>query len=248
MPKKNEYIWKIWLRQNYLTQDVENDYSGEVSTVGNTVRNEDIAQTIVAERSELRYETILAVLNERDSIVLESILNGSSVQDGVTHIQPTTLGLWLGSDRTVNPAKQKPNVSIAPTTVLREGLGRVKMEIIGLKDSGAYIGLLTDAATKATDGHVTPGGILTITGDKLRVAPLDEDGLGIFFVDDQGVSTPVTQISQNDPKKLVVLVPALAPGVYTLQIVTKYTNAGTILKVARTIVYDLPVIVGDLQE
>ena len=37
------YIWKIWLRLNLLTKDVDNDYVAEVSTVGNTVRNEDIA-------------------------------------------------------------------------------------------------------------------------------------------------------------------------------------------------------------
>jgi hypothetical protein len=107
---------------------------------------------------------------------------------------------------------------------------------------------VTDAATKAIDGHITPGGILTITGDKLRIAPLDGDGLGIFFVDSQGVSTPVTQISQNDPKRLVVLAPNLIPGSYTLQIVTRFSTGATLLKVARTIVYDLPIIAGDLQE
>jgi hypothetical protein len=82
MAKAIEYIWKIWLRLNYLTQDVGNDYSGEVSTTGHTVRNEDIARRIVRERSELRYETILSILNERDGIVLESVLEGSSVQVG----------------------------------------------------------------------------------------------------------------------------------------------------------------------
>ncbi|MDR1454876.1 MAG: DUF4469 domain-containing protein [Tannerella sp.] len=243
MAKKNEYIWKIWLRQNYLTQDVENDYSGEVSTVGHTVRNEDIAQRIVSERTELRYETILSILNERDSIVLESVLEGSSVQDKVVHIAPVTQGVWLGSDRTIDPSKQKPYVSISPATELREGLASVKMEIIGVKDSGAYIGLVIDAATKATDGHITPGGILTITGDKLRIAPLDGDGMGIFFIDSLGESTPVMQVSQNDPKKLVILAPALTPGTYTLQVVTRFSNNMTLLKVARTIVYDLPLTV-----
>jgi hypothetical protein len=246
MAKVIEYIWKIWLRLNHLTQEVENDYTGEVSTIGHTVRNEDIARTIVAERSELRYETILSVLNERDSIVREAVWSGSSVLDGVVHIQPTIVGLWTSSERVVDPSKQKPHVSISPAAELREGLNAVKLEILGVKDSGAYVGLVTDAATKAIDGHITPGGIITISGDKLRIAPADEEGLGIFFVDSQGVSTPVTQISQNDPKRLVVLAPDLAPDVYTLQIVTRFSNGSTLLKVARTIVYDLPIIVGDL--
>lgn len=243
MSKVIDYIWKIWLRLNFLTQDVENDYNGEVSTLGHTIHNEDIARRIVNERSELRYETILAILNERDSIVLESVLSGSSVQDGVVHIAPSVTGLWVGSDRTVNPARQKPSVSISPTAELRNGLAQVKMEILGVKDSGAYIGLVTDAATKSVDGHITPNGIVVITGDKLRVAPEDDPEMGIFFVDETGAKTPVTQISQNEPKRLTVLVPPLSAGTYTLQVVTKFSSGNTLLKLARTIVYDTPILV-----
>jgi hypothetical protein len=242
MAKVIEYIWKIWLRLNFLTQDVDNDYSGEVSTIGNTVRNEDIAARIVKERSELRYKTILSILNERDSIVLESVLGGSSVQDGVVHIAPSVTGVWTGSGRTVDPARQKPTVSISPTAALRDGLSNVKMEILGVKDSGAYIGLVTDAATKAVDG-LTPGGIVVITGDKLRIAPTDNPEMGVFFVDENGGKTQVTQISQNDPKRLTVLVPSLSAGTYTLQIVTRFSNGSTLLNVARTIVYKTPLVV-----
>jgi hypothetical protein len=243
MAKAIEYIWKIWLRLNFLTQDVDNDYTGEVSTMGHTVRNEDIASRIVKERSEFRYETILSILNERDGIVLESVLGGSSVQDGVVHIAPTVTGLWIGTERTVDPARQKPTVSISPTTALRDGLLNVKMEILGVKDSGAYIGLVTDAATKAVDGHITPGGIVVITGDKLRIAPADDPELGVFFVDKKGGKTQVTQLSQNDPKRLTILAPPLPAGTYTLQVVTRFSNGSTLLNVARTIVYDTPLVV-----
>ncbi|MDR0698615.1 MAG: DUF4469 domain-containing protein [Tannerella sp.] len=236
-------IWKIWLRQNFMTREVENDYTGEVSTVGQTIRNEDIAALIVKGRSELRYETILAILNERDGIVLDTVLGGSSVQDGVVHIAPSVQGLWVGSERTVDPDKQKPYVSVTPTNALRDGLSDVHMEILGVKDSGAYIGLVTDAATKSVDGHITPNGIIVITGDKLRIAPDDDPELGIFFVDENGGKTQVTQISQNDPKKLTVLAPNLPAGTYTLQVVTRFTSGNTLLNLPRTIVYDLPLIV-----
>jgi hypothetical protein len=67
--------------------------------------------------------------------------------------------------------------------------------------------------------------------------------MGVFFVDENGVKTPVTQISQNDPKRLTVLVPPLPAGTYSLQVVTRFTSGITLLKVARTIVYDMPLIV-----
>ena len=33
MAKVIEFIWKIWLRLNFLTQDVDNVYTGEVTVV-----------------------------------------------------------------------------------------------------------------------------------------------------------------------------------------------------------------------
>jgi hypothetical protein len=242
--KAIEYNWKIWLRTNYLTQDVENDYNGEVSTLGNTLRNEDIAARIIKGRSELRYETILSILNERDDIVMESLLNGTSVQDSVMHLSPSVSGVWVGTDHTVDPTRQKATVSISPTALLREGLSRVKLEILGIKESSAYIGLVTDAATKSVDGHITPNGILVITGDKLRIAPDDDPAMGVFFVDSQGQQTQATQVSQNDPKKLTILAPPLSSGTYTLHIVTRYSGGTRLLKDARTVVYETPITVS----
>ena len=49
---------------NLLTQDIENDYTTEVSTVGKTSRNEDIAKRIVEEGSEIKYDTLLSIINQ----------------------------------------------------------------------------------------------------------------------------------------------------------------------------------------
>ena len=51
-----EFFWKIWLRLNLLTKDVDNDYTAEVSTMKNTFRNEDIARAIVVEGSEIKFD------------------------------------------------------------------------------------------------------------------------------------------------------------------------------------------------
>jgi hypothetical protein len=32
------YLWKVWLKLNLLTKEVENDYVAEVSTRGRTLR------------------------------------------------------------------------------------------------------------------------------------------------------------------------------------------------------------------
>jgi hypothetical protein len=79
---------------------------------------------------------------------------------------------------------------------------------------------------------------------ELRITPEDEDGLGVFFVDEAGTSIPVELISQNDPKKLMILTPDLTPGIYTLQVITRFTSGRVFLKEPRVIVYDMPLIVS----
>lgn len=45
----NTKFWKVWLKPNLLTKDVDNDYIAEVSTSKQTLRNEDIALRIVTQ-------------------------------------------------------------------------------------------------------------------------------------------------------------------------------------------------------
>jgi hypothetical protein len=242
--------WKIWLIENKLTKNVKNDYIAEVSTSGNTLRNEDIAQSIITGRRELRYETILSILSERDDMVGDSLLAGSSFQDKNFHYKPRIAGAWIGSNSTFNAGEHKITVDTTPTIVYRKRLDEeVAVEVLGVKtDGGANIGLVTDLTTGKTDGTITPSGDIVITGDKMKIAPDDEEGLGIFFIDAAGTEIPLDHpMSENNPKKILCRVPAsLTDGEYTLKIITRYAGSGTLLKETRTIVYTTPLTVGDI--
>ena len=237
MAKK--FIWKVWLRLNLLTKDVENDYVAEVSTTGKTLHNEDIAQVIKDEGSELQYETLLDILNHSDRLRRERIQQGYSVQTGVCHISPRVTGNWIGSAPHFDPNLHKITCDLTASAELRHALEEVSIEVLGVKDSGARIGLVTDVATGKTDGTITRNGDLIIEGEKIKIAPAGEEGLGVFFVHSNGDATPVTEpLTQNDPKKIICRVPALDAGVYTLQIVTRFSQSATLLKEPRTMIYE----------
>jgi hypothetical protein len=245
MAKK--YFWKIWLRPNLLTKDVDNDYIAEVSTAGNTLHNEDIARQIVKERSELRYETILSILSERDSVVRDAVLSGSSVQDGNIHLAPRVAGKWTGTDPTFDTKEHKITFDATPTVEFRKALDEeVGVEVLGKKaDGGSVIGLVTDVFTGKTDGTITRGGDIIITGGKIRIAPDGEEDLGVFFLDVNGERYSLAYpITENNPKRIVCRIPDLPDGVYTLEIVTRFTSGNNLLKQPRTIVYGLPLKVG----
>ena len=239
MAKK--FTWKVWLRLNLLTKDVENDYVAEVSTTGKTLRNEDIAPAIKDEGSELQYETLLDILNHSDRLRRERIQQGYSVQTGVCHINPRVTGNWIGSAPHFDSNAHKITCDLTASAELHHALEEVSIDVLGVRDSGARIGLVTDVTTGKTDGVITRGGDLIIEGEKIKIAPTGEEGLGIFFVLPNGDVVAVTDpLAQNDPKKIICRVPALEAGIYTLQIVTRYSNGTTLLKESRTIVYELP--------
>jgi hypothetical protein len=242
MAKK--FIWKVWLVLNRLTKDVKNDYIAEVSTTGKTLRNEDTAREIKDEGSELQYETILDILNHGDRLRRKRIQQGYSVQTGVCHITPRVPGNWLGTAAPYDPEKHKITCDFTSTDELRKALEEVGVEVLGVKDSGARIGLVTDVSAGKTDGTITPNGDITIDGVKIKIDPADGEGLGIFFVDAGGSETPVTHpLSLNNPKKIICRVPALGAGEYTLKIVTQFSTSMILLKKPRTIVYELPLTV-----
>ena len=228
---------------NTLTKSVDNDYIAEVSTTGNTLHNEDIAQIIVKERSELRYETILSILNERDAVERDALLNGSSVQSGNTHLAPRVLGNWIGADPVFDPKEHRITLDATLTVEMRRALEEVGVEILGKKtDGGAIIGLVTDVLTGKTDGAVSVGGDIIITGDKIKIAPAGEEGLGVFFVTEDGTDIPLDHpMTENNPKKIICRLPLnVTDGIYTLKIVTRYSNGSTNLEKPRTLLYELP--------
>jgi hypothetical protein len=236
-----DFIWKVWLRENFLTKEVKTDYVAEVATTGKSLRNEDIARMLKNEGSELHLQTLIDILNHSDELRCERIQQGFSVQTGICHITPRITGNWTDSSQPFDPKKHKITCDFTSTAELRKALEAVTVEVQGVRDSGARIGLVTDITSGKTDGTLTVDGEIIITGEKIRIEPLDKEGVGVIFLDAFGGESPVhTPLIQNDPKKVICRVPALETGTYKVEIVTYYSNGSTLLKQPRAIVYELP--------
>ena len=113
-------FWKVWLRLNLLTKDVDNDYTAEVSIMKNSLRNEDIAQRIVNEGSEYKYDTLLSIINQHDRIIREAVMDGYSVLTKTCQYTPRVLGPWIGSSAKFDPEKHKVTLDITLSSEMRE--------------------------------------------------------------------------------------------------------------------------------
>ena len=242
-----KYIWKLWLRLNLLTMG--KDYTASVSTLGKkALRNSDIARIIKDAGSELKYETIVYILEQNDRIIREQVQQGHSVLTGSAQFTPRVQGAWASANAKFNPEVHRIGLHIIPSAEMRAAFKEISVEVLGVKDGGAFIGLVTDTTTGLADGTMTSGDDILIEGEKIKLAP-DNDGdgrLGVFFINcDDETLTPVTRrLTQNDPKKLIVRVPELPAGQYILRIVTRYSQGSTLLKEPRVIEYDRPLVIN----
>ena len=243
-------FWKVWLTPNLLTKDIDNDYIAEVSTSKQTLRNEDIAQRIVDEGSEIKYDTLLSIINQHDRIIREAVCDGYSVLTGVGQYSPRVTGSWIGKSANFDPSVNKLTLDMVLSKEMRDALSTVGVEVLGVKEGGgAAIGLVTDTLTEATDGTITPGEDILIEGVKIKIAG-DPDLCGVYFIPrdapEETIYKVERRLTQNNPSSIIARVPAtLQPGAYTLRIVTQYTNSGsTLLKEPRTIEYELLLVVS----
>ena len=245
----NEKYWKVWLKPNLLTKDVDNDYIAEVSTSKETLRNEDIARRIVNEGSEIKYDTLLSIINQHDRIIREAVCDGYSVLTGVAQFSPRVTGTWIGRSANFDPSVQKLTLDMVLSKEMREALSEVGVEVLGVKEGGgAAIGLVTDTLTEATDGTITPGEDILIEGTKIKVVG-DEELCGIYFIPrdapEETIYKVERRLTQNDPSRIIARVPAtMAPGAYTLRIVTQFSTATTTLKEPRTLEYETPLVIS----
>ena len=240
----NKFLWKAWLRINLLITGKK--YSAAVATVSKkALRNADLARLLIAERSEIKYETLLYILDQVDRIIREQLQLGNSVLTGTAQFTPRITGVWDSPSAKFNPAVHKVGLHIIPSAEMRAAFKDISVEVLGVKDGGAYIGLITDSTTGLADGTMNSGEVIVIEGEKIKIAPDDDDRTGIFFVNTEEEAVPVTQrFVQNDPKKVIAIVPELPAGQYTLRVVTRFTNGASLLKEPRVIDYDRPLVVN----
>lgn len=181
----NEYYWKVWLRPNLLTKDDDNDYVAEVLTQKDTLHNENIANAIIKEGSEIKYDTLLSIIKQRDRIVREHLMMGYSLLTEVCQYTPRITGPWGGETAKFDPAIHKLTLDIVPSAEMRDALSKVGVEVLGAKSEVGRIGMVTDTFTGLSNGSITPNEDILIEGDRIRINGADSS-VGIFFVSEDG--------------------------------------------------------------
>ena len=248
MAENKDYVWLFDLQDNAMTKDVKEDRVAKVHTL-RSVTIKDIARAIVQERTEFREETIVNIANLIDEKIRQSVCQGNTVVTGSAQYTPTITGVFTGDTGEFNPEVNALGVNITPTKELRKEVQKVRLEFTGNVKSlgGARIGLVTDTVTGRTDGSLSPGGIVEVTGKKIKSINADGTSMGkvVLVNTETQEETDITSLAINSPSRLMFSIPAgLAEGTYRLRVETYFSNPSTRLKTSRVIDYDQDLYVG----
>jgi vacuolar-type H+-ATPase subunit F/Vma7 len=124
--------------------------------------------------------------------------------------------------------------------ILRRGLEDIEIEITGVGEAGILISEVIDVKTGSVSDRITPNRNLRIRGAKLKLAGEDPN-VGVYFVNEttgEQIKTEADEIVDNKPSEPVIVIPQSDAGLYTLKVVSQYTN-GALLKEPRRATFDV---------
>jgi len=226
----------IWLYDNQLTSS-PNDYFGKVKNNG-ILTNKELADLLVEEGTEYKKEAILEILSRTDRIKVSKLSEGFAVNNGVCYARVAVNGSFNGATDRFDKKEHKVTASFSPAVELRNALQEVDVDILGVATVEPVIGKVIDSLTGEEDSLVTPNNVIIIKGDRIKIEG-DDTNNGVYLINQADKSrSQCPQVIKNEPRELMVMVPALIAGDYALEIVTQYTKGNATLKTARTTQFD----------
>jgi hypothetical protein len=227
---KKLYTWLFYLLENAITPDPNDKYAKVKSGRNNGMT--DIAHEIKVEGSEHTEATIIDLLTRANSVKMKMLSRGEKVNDGIAFYEPAITGSFY-ENTTFDESRNTCVINIRVNRDVHLMLQQVKAEYTGytVDNGGAVIKGVTDAKTGELNGVITPGKIATIVGNKIRIVPEEgetvADCITWTSVATQEVTVQEDDPATNDPSKIMLTVPPLAPGFYTLALKTLYSSSGS---------------------
>ena len=230
------------LYDNLLTER-KGDYTAKPRITG-TLYNTDIAARIVAARTEYQHGTILNILDMADSHKVQAIAEGKSVVDGVGQYLVNVQGAFEGEKAQFEPGKHALGITYTMGKLLRETLKLVKV-VNGVAAVGPVINTVTDSTSKAINGQLSSGGALVLGGVNLKIQG-DDPSIGVYLTPTTEGAAPMKApvVIANSPSQVIVQMPTLADGQYTVSLTTQYSGSRNV-KEPRTYTFPIILIVGE---
>ena len=238
---------KARLYDNPLTKDNPNDFTARVSSE----KSLNIAQICASAVTRGGAPTSTEAMEVNTKLFLKEMAyllsDGYSINTGYFTASTEITGVFNSSLEQFNPEKHSVNFNFNQGSLLRKELENLKVEILGVAQSELYVSEVTDIKSGTKNNLLTPNRNLRINGYKIKVVG-EEIETGVYFINQStqvGVKVDTSDIVNNNPSEVMVVIPELSAGEYKLQITSAFSgNSTKPLKEARTTVFDKVLTVG----
>lgn len=229
----------VELHDLVLTERKDDRFGRVVTT--RSLNEDDLVKLAVSRRTDLSSTTLKASLEILKQIAIEQISNGASVRFGLGFFNLTVSGVFIGDNARWDPTIHSLNVNSTPVAELREAVRATSVDVRGMASASLAINSLYDVTSGEENKRLTPGGGVNLNGNKIRIDG-DAKGIGISLINqgtNEAVVIPMNAILSNEPSKISFVAPAELPaGDYKLSITTQFSSSKTLLKEARTFLFD----------
>ena len=229
---------KAYLYENFLTDD-PNDYFAKVSSE----RSLDVKAICESAVSRGGADTTAAAMEHNVNLFFKEmgflLCDGFSVNTGYFNAGIDINGVFNSPTETFNRNKHSLYFQFNQGGILRKESASVEVDILGLAESGTLIALVTDVKTGSVNDLITPNRNLKIKGAKLKLAG-DNAAVGVYFVNretNESTKVDASDVVTNSPSELIIVVPVLTAGTYTLEVRTQFSG-GDLLKEPRLASFD----------
>lgn len=230
---------KAYLYDNYLTKDDPNDY------IARTLSERSLSVKEICEAAVNRGGadvSAAAMLHATDLFLKEmayQLCDGYSVNTGYFTASTQIRGVFNSPTEAFNSQKHSILFQFNQGEKLRSEIPNIEINVLGVADPSAAILQVKDIKTGTLNDLLTPERNLKISGSKIKIAG-DNPAVGVYFIDTATQARTAVDPSDmvtNNPSELIVIIPALPSGSYTLEVVTQFA-VGSLLKEPRTAVFD----------
>ena len=229
---------KYCLRENLLTP-APDDYMAQAADVRSYTLDE-IIDLMMEKGTTLTRADVAATLQVYGEVVSAIIKDGSAVNTPLMNTSMSISGVFDGANDSFDKKRHTVNLNITAGTLLRDAVTKVKCEKTEAAGTDPYITEVTDIVSGKTNEVLTKGGIVQITGSRLKFDAKDASQ-GIFFVPETGNPVRASVIAENKPARLMAIIPAdLAAGTYYIEVRTKIIGSSQKSKTLKTGKFDKP--------
>jgi hypothetical protein len=210
-----------FLTENHLTSDPKDQVA--IPTNIRSYSDDQIIDRIMQRGTTLTRPDLLASIRayqEEHGYIVEE---GNGFNTGLINAGPGILGKFNSVTDSFDRSRHKMHYGINFSQTIQEKVAKIKMNKVQAPNTGPLITAIRDGISGQTDGTLSAGSVLDIVGSRLKIYP-DLPTDGVYFVAPDGTEYKATALIENKPARLIVMLPPLPSGSYTLEVRTHFVN------------------------